>query len=189
MRSTLLLAALAAGAVDAFEKNVTVTDWTTTTVTQTVTASPVTVTVPAASQPPAPTSSVQPSTTAAPNLANAATAVANNVKSDLAKKDPAPAPEAEAEANPEAVPEEWSTTWEWSSTWATTWGGEEPATTMATTTSQAPAASPTNAYQSTALYNHNVHRSNHSCSSLDWDAKLEQSALTLANKCVYQHDT
>ena len=56
-------------------------------------------------------------------------------------------------------------------------------------TAPAPASSPTdNSYQGQVLYHHNVHRSNHSASPLEWDSGLEACAQALANKCVYQHD-
>ncbi|KAJ5620069.1 SCP-like extracellular protein [Penicillium lagena] len=63
-------------------------------------------------------------------------------------------------------------------------------TTMSTTTTTADTPAPTtNSYQSDVLYNHNIHRSNHSAPSVSWDNELEQTAHTLAARCVYQHDT
>ena len=59
---------------------------------------------------------------------------------------------------------------------------------MSTTTS-ADEAKPTNDYMHHVLYSHNVHRSNHSSNSLEWDSKLESSADVLAKRCVYTHDT
>jgi hypothetical protein len=161
-----------------------VTDWTTETVTETVTQWPTatpetanlvkqdTVVADAASS----SSSSSTSTSALPTV-------------DLAKKttaEPAPAP-TEAEADNVAG----ATTWFSTSYWSIP---AEPATTeapssLATTTSAAAAATPTNAYQETILYNHNVHRSNHSASSVTWSGSLESSARTLAQRCVYQHDT
>lgn len=198
MRSTLLLAALAAGAVDAFEKRVYVTDWTTVTVTKTVTAPAVTFTVPPVQQnqqPLSTSSSIEasPTTTAVPQVSQAAPQVSqpptvaiadnsdNSDSSALAKKSPAP----------EAVPQEGATTWEWSTTWASTWGGEQPAATLATSSSTAsePAATPSTHYETTVLYNHNIHRSNHSAPSLGWNKQLEESARVLASRCVYDHDT
>jgi len=56
-------------------------------------------------------------------------------------------------------------------------------------TAPAPASTPTdNSYQGQVLYHHNVHRSHHSASPLEWDSGLEACAQALANKCVYQHD-
>lgn len=111
---------------------------------------------------------------------------------DLTKKttaEPAPAPaptEAEVENAAAAA-----TTWFSTSYWSIP---AEPATTeaptsLSTSTSAAATATPTNAYQETLLYNHNVHRSNHSASSVTWSGSLESSARTLAERCVYQHDT
>ncbi|TPR02128.1 Nucleoporin complex subunit 54 family protein [Aspergillus niger] len=59
--------------------------------------------------------------------------------------------------------------------------------TLTTTITEYP--TPTVYENSAVLYNHNVHRSNHSASSLEWSSDLESSAYTLAAKCVYEHDT
>lgn len=61
-------------------------------------------------------------------------------------------------------------------------------TTLQTTTAPPPAA-PTNTYHQNVLYNHNVHRSNHSAPALSWSRDLEASAHKLAAQCVYRHDT
>jgi len=175
MRSTLLLAALAAGAVNALERRVYETDWTTVTVTKTVTAPAVTETVPAAQQ-----------AQVVYETSTESAAPAETEHSDLFKKstvivrDP---------ATDEAQPAE-STTY-WSTAWTSTIQPEPAPTTLSTSTSSAPEASatPANAYQQAVLYNHNVHRSNHSAPSVDWDSSLESSARALAAKCVYQHDT
>ncbi|RAL16846.1 CAP domain-containing protein [Aspergillus homomorphus CBS 101889] len=83
----------------------------------------------------------------------------------------------------------WTTAW--TSYWTSAWTSAAQPTTLATSTSTSASSTATasTAYQSTVLYNHNVHRSNHSASSLDWDSALESSAYTLAAKCVYEHDT
>ncbi|RAK79462.1 CAP domain-containing protein [Aspergillus fijiensis CBS 313.89] len=85
----------------------------------------------------------------------------------------------------------WTTAW--TSYWTSSWTSAAEPTTLATSTSTTESASSTatasTAYQSAVLYNHNIHRSNHSASSLDWDSSLESSAYTLAAKCVYEHDT
>ncbi|KAJ5902133.1 hypothetical protein N7495_002661 [Penicillium taxi] len=196
MRYSLLIAALAAGCVNATTKVVTVTDWTTTTVTETVTASPVTETVGAFKQ----AEVVKETSTETVTAAQTAT-------SELAKKSTVLVPEAQPTAlEREEVNAE---TFYWTSAWTSAWTSTyEPApitaaaetttaapvvvethSTLATSTSAAAAATATSAYQQKALYNHNVHRSNHTVSSLDWSADLESSAQTLAAKCVYEHDT
>ncbi|KAJ6091657.1 hypothetical protein N7467_003626 [Penicillium canescens] len=188
MRSALLFAAMAAGAcAKAIEKDVYVTDWTTTTVTETVTAWPTSTAATQVlvkedtidSQPSVPTDNALPTV-------------------DLSKKSTVTesAPQEAAAATQDAVeqapaPTAGATTWYSTSYW--TEGGAaattEAPTSLATTTSAASTATPTNAYQQAILYNHNVHRSNHSANSVTWSGSLESSARTLAAKCVYQHDT
>ncbi|SPQ19865.1 5c7548f3-fa18-4774-90c6-780829676d14 [Thermothielavioides terrestris] len=56
------------------------------------------------------------------------------------------------------------------------------------TTTQASAAQPSD-YTSTALYHHNVHRFNHSANALVWSDEHAQYAQTLAERCVFEHDT
>lgn len=92
-----------------------------------------------------------------------------------------PAPPATTQQGGEEV---WSTAW----TWGFTIGGGQPST-LSTTSAPEPTAAPANDYQNKVLFNHNVHRSNHSASSLSWDPKLEETARKLAQKCVYKHDT
>ncbi|RAK95558.1 CAP domain-containing protein [Aspergillus ibericus CBS 121593] len=78
----------------------------------------------------------------------------------------------------------------WTSYWTSSWSSAAAeSTTLATSTSSSATSTATSAYQSAVLYNHNVHRSNHSASSLSWSSSLESSAYTLAAKCVYEHDT
>jgi hypothetical protein len=183
MRSTLLFAALAAGAcAKVVEKEVYVTDWTTTTVTETVTQWPTT-------------------TANVPNLVKQNTVVAESTSSssststsalptvDLSKKttaEPAPAPTQEAAVNNAGGATTWYSTTYWS---IPAEPATAPAPTLSTSTSAAAAAAPTNAYQEKILYNHNVHRSNHSAASVTWSGSLESSARTLAERCVYKHDT
>ncbi|KAJ5658338.1 uncharacterized protein N7484_001987 [Penicillium longicatenatum] len=195
MRSTLLLAALAAGCVSAFEKRVYVTDWTTVTVTETITAPTVTETVPAVEK--------------VPVVITTSTSVADvEANTDLFKKSTVP-PESATSAAPvvpvsteaatteaaktEAAPTEAASTSYWSTAWTSTIEAAAPSSTLATSTSASSAssatASATNAYQQAVLYNHNIHRSNHSVSSLEWSADLESSAQTLAARCTYEHDT
>jgi type IV secretory pathway VirB10-like protein len=55
-------------------------------------------------------------------------------------------------------------------------------------TSQPEAAQPSD-YISTALYHHNIHRFNHSAAALEWDDEIAGYAQTLAERCVFEHDT
>lgn len=198
MRSSLLLAALAAGAANAYVKHVYVTDWTTVTVTTTVTEPAVTETVPAAQQDQV---VYQTSTAPAPvetqlsELSKKSTVIVpESVTSQAPENTPAPQtqpqPQLQGQPQPQPQPQPSSVSTSWFSTaWTST---IEPASsTLATSTSAASTASstPANSYQQTVLYNHNIHRSNHSAPSVDWSADLESSARTLAARCVYQHDT
>ncbi|KAH8662602.1 CAP domain-containing protein, partial [Xylariales sp. PMI_506] len=56
-----------------------------------------------------------------------------------------------------------------------------------TSTAQAATASPTDLI-SAALYNHNVHRANHSASDVTWLDEIADYAQTTANTCVFAHD-
>ncbi|KAJ5082646.1 hypothetical protein N7532_011689 [Penicillium argentinense] len=170
MRSSLFLAALAAGAVNAYEKRVYVTDWTTVTVTKTVTAPAVTETVTPVQQIQAADTTVSTSTTETP------APVADTT--ELSKKS------TEVAATTEYFSTAWTSTLEASSTMQTS---SSSSTSAPASTSSGSSA--TNSYQQAILYNHNVHRSNHSASSLDWDSELESTAHTLAARCVYEHDT
>lgn len=76
----------------------------------------------------------------------------------------------------------------------TTTQAPAPTTTAAATTawSSEPATSVTAAagsYQSIVLAHHNVHRQNHSAGAVTWAADLESSAQTVAESCVYAHNT
>jgi uncharacterized protein YkwD len=53
----------------------------------------------------------------------------------------------------------------------------------------APSPSAANSYQAAILQNHNIHRANHSADALSWSSDLEKSAQTLAQGCVYEHNT
>lgn len=198
MRSTLFLAALAAGAAHAYEKRVYVTDWTTVTVTKTVTAPAVTETVAAVQQNQADTVTL--TSTSTPVQAPAPVAeTTSSLTSDLAKKstEVVPEPAATTQAAQQEPVSSWSTAW--TSTFeaaaATTLQPQpQPSSSSSTSTSSAAAATGTSSgvsqqYIEKVLYNHNVHRSNHSVSSLDWHDDLYQAAKTLADKCVYEHDT
>lgn len=43
-------------------------------------------------------------------------------------------------------------------------------------------------YASTAVYHHNIHRSNHSAPSISWSDKHASYAAESARKCVFKHD-
>ncbi|KAJ5917446.1 hypothetical protein N7466_011000 [Penicillium verhagenii] len=195
MRSTLLIAALAAGCVSAFEKRVYVTDWTTVTVTETITAPTVTETVPAVKKVPfvfETTTSVPDAVTTSVSVAETSTTPAATVEvnTDLYKKSTVP-PDTTTTSVAQAAPTEAASTSYYSTAWTSTIEPSAASSTLATSTSSASTAtaSATNAYQQQVLYNHNIHRSNHSVSSLEWSADLESSAYTLAARCTYEHDT
>ncbi|KAJ5135642.1 uncharacterized protein N7515_004920 [Penicillium bovifimosum] len=178
MRSAVLLAALAVGTcAKVIEKEVYVTEWTTTTVTTTVTQWPTHATVAHTKQGPA--ANNEPADPPLPTV-------------DLSKKatvlpDPAlPAPTAGGDAQGAPV----ATTWYVTSTW------EEPAKpattsleTRATATAPTTTAKAANSYQESLLYNHNIHRSKHTANSLAWSQDLADKARTLAMRCKYEHDT
>jgi hypothetical protein len=181
MRSAVLLAALAVGTcAKVIQKEVYVTEWTTTTVTETVTQWPTHTTVALAKQ--APAANNKPVDPPLPTV-------------DLSKKatilpDPAaPAPTAGGDA--QGAPS--ATTWYVTSSWEEP---AKPATTSATslettTTATAPTttAKAANSYQESLLYNHNIHRSKHTANSLAWSQDLADKARTLAMRCKYEHDT
>jgi hypothetical protein len=187
MRSNLFLAALAAGAAHAYEKRVYVTDWTTVTVTKTVTAPAVTETV-------TPIQQVQVANTVFTTSTEAPAVVETKTTSDLAKK------------STEAVPVNEPATSYFSTAWTSTFEAassteqaQAPASTSSTTQAAAASTSTasssdlpaglTAAYKADVLHNHNVHRSNHSVSALDWHNDLFEAARTLAEQCVYKHNT
>lgn len=197
MRSNLFLAALAAGAAHAYEKRVYVTDWTTVTVTKTVTASAVTETVTPAQQ-------IQVADTVFTTSTEAPAVAETKSTSDLAKKSTEAVPMNEpattqaAEAQPEAT--SWFST-AWTSTFEAASSTEQaPAPASTSSTTQAAASTSTASssdlpagltakYKADVLHNHNVHRSNHSASALDWHDDLFEAARLVTEKCVYAHDT
>lgn len=69
---------------------------------------------------------------------------------------------------------------------------KQPAPEPKPTTSAAPAPAPAppsdGSYESTMLYRHNIHRSNHSAGDLTWDSTLAQYAENTAKTCVFEHD-
>ncbi|KAJ5578098.1 PR-1-like protein [Penicillium hispanicum] len=187
MRSALLVAALAAGCANAYEKHVYVTDWTTVTVTETVTASAVTITVPAAKQVQVPTTTTTSSTFTPPPAVNIESSSSEPPKTPTV----APVPPVSSTTWAPAPAETEGTTSYWSTAWTSSWGGASTSevSPSATSTSTAAGSTASTAYQSAVLFNHNVHRSNHSASDLEWSASLESSAYTLAASCNYGHNT
>lgn len=192
MRYSLLLAALAAGCVNAAEKQVIVTDWSQVVVTETVTAPAVTETLPPVEKQQVvyETETEQP---AAP---------ATTEQSELAKKSTVVVEDTQTSTHEAPAPVQSVFSTAWTSSWEIlpTTQAEQPqpatttaqpaSSTLATSTSSAqPESTGANAYQQAVLYNHNIHRSNHSSPSVDWDDKLKESAHVLAARCVYEHDT
>jgi hypothetical protein len=53
----------------------------------------------------------------------------------------------------------------------------------------APAAPASNDYSDVVVYNHNVHRANHSAPDAVWSQTLADTALKIAQSCVYAHNT
>ncbi|KAJ5288336.1 hypothetical protein PENANT_c069G09107 [Penicillium antarcticum] len=185
MRATFLFVALAAGAVNAYEKSVYIIDWTTITATKAVTASTVTEIIPPANQ-----AQVGYDTT------TLSAAAIDCERFNLPKQSTS----APATSMPTSAPitsaGEVQAAGESTSYWSTAWAFtiEPESTTSATSTpaistSAATTAVAANAYQQAVLYNHNIHRSNHSAPPVGWSVDLETSARALASKCVYEHDT
>lgn len=229
MRPSLLIAALAVGAVNALEKRVYVTDWTTTTVYNTVTEG--------AAENQHPTQQAQPAQTVytTTTVAPPPETTSSDQNKDIAPvapqptttQGPAPGPESQSQnqapvhnkqnqapahnqQNPPPVPTQGQpqnqqnpppapaptqhqaqpkpqTTSYYTTKWTST-VDRDPTSTLSTATAD-PTAPPMNAYQQAVLYNHNIHRSNHSAPSVDWSSELEESARKLANGCVYEHNT
>jgi outer membrane biosynthesis protein TonB len=182
MRSAVILAALAVGTcARVIEKEVYVTEWTTTTVTETVTQWPTN----------APSTAVlvkQDPT----KPANAAIHTADIFKKTTVESVPPAAPT----PAPEVEPAEPSSATTWSSATEAeiqpvTSSAAPVATSSATSTTAAATAAPSavNSYQESVLHYHNIHRSDHSASALSWSDDLAQAAHTLASRCVYGHDT
>lgn len=206
MRSSLLLAALAVGSVNALVKREYVTDWTTVIVTKTVIAPAETTTVPPTHQGHHPTPEVVTETTTAQAPAETdhtapskkSTVVVPDTTTAQAPEN-SPSPESQPQPQPQSMDQaqpqpmgqaQQPTTSESTSTTEPTSTSEPASTTLSTTTAaSAPTANPVNHYQQAVLYNHNIHRSNHSAPSVDWSSDLEASAHKLAARCVYQHDT
>lgn len=197
MRSSLLLAALAAASANAYVKRVYVTDWTTVTVTKTVTAPAVTETVSTRTVSPVQQSQVVVQTSTPPAPVETSTAppapVETSSPTELDKKSTIVVPESMTAQPPADSPSPQPQTTSESTSWFTSaWTStiEPSSSTMATAVAATtPSSTPVNAYQQAILYNHNIHRSNHSAPSVDWSSDLESSARALASRCVYEHDT
>ncbi|KAJ9492165.1 hypothetical protein VN97_g1067 [Penicillium thymicola] len=191
MRSAVIFAALAVGTcARVIEKEVYVTEWTTTTITETVTQWPTNT----------PSAAVlvkqdhtKPTNAALPTL-------------DISKKDPAEVEAASAAAPTTAAavvePEPSSATTSSTTSSSTTEAELKPVTTAApaatsvatssaTSTTAAATGAPNaaNSYQKSILHYHNLHRSDHSASGLTWSGDLAGAAHTLASRCEYGHDT
>jgi len=62
-----------------------------------------------------------------------------------------------------------------------------PSSAAPSSAAAAPSASPTD-YASTAVFNHNQHRTNHSASVVAWNQTLADWAAITAKTCVFAHD-
>ncbi|KAJ5789954.1 uncharacterized protein N7518_006965 [Penicillium psychrosexuale] len=215
MRSAVIVAALAVGTcARVIEKEVYVTEWTTTTVTETIT------------QWPTSTSTLN---TAVLVKQSTKTANAAHPTVDVSRKEVESAPAAASTttaAGVEAVEPSSATSSTSSSTTSSivpsstteaeivavtssatsvATSSEAPATVAPTTTAAATTSvatssatsttaaaatsSSTDSYQESILYYHNIHRSEHSVGDLTWSDDLAGAANTLASRCVYGHDT
>lgn len=198
MRSAVIFAALAVGScARVIEKEVYVTEWTTTTVTETVTQWPTNT----------------PSTAVLVKQDHTKTTNAALPTVDVAKKAPAEVESAPAAASTTTaaapttaaavVESEPSSSTTSSTTSSSTTEAElktvataapvttSVATSSATSTTAAATAatSATSSYQESILHYHNLHRSDHSASGLTWSEDLAGAAKTLASTCSYGHDT
>lgn len=198
MRSAVIFAALAVGTcARVIEKEVYVTEWTTTTVTETVTQWPTNT----------------PSTAVLVKQDHTKTTNAALPTVDVAKKAPAEVESAPAAASTTTaaapttaaavVESEPSSSTTSSTTSSSTTEAElktvstaapvttSVATSSATSTTAAAtaASSAGSSYQESILHYHNLHRSDHSASGLTWSEDLAGAAKTLASRCEYGHDT
>ncbi|KAJ5950370.1 uncharacterized protein N7479_008783 [Penicillium vulpinum] len=207
MRSAVIFAALAVGTcAKVIQKEVYVTEWTTTTVTETVTQWP--------------TAAANTAVVVKQDHVNHHTKQAAHPTVDLSNKAPvaveteAAAAAASTTAAAEVEDVKPTSTTSSSTTEAatiqavttrasTTEAEVEPvttsaapsttsvATTEAASTTAAATAAPSagTSYQESILHYHNIHRRDHSSPDLTWAADLEQAANTLASRCEYGHDT
>lgn len=198
MRSAVILAALAVGTcAKVIQKEVYVTEWTTTTVTETITQwpnGPSTATL--VKQHPALTTKLAEAPIPTVDLSKKATAAAV----DSAPAPAAPAPTASAVEVESVQTSSASTS---SATTSSSTSSAEPiqpvtssatssAAPVETSSAAAPSSTSTSAsgsYQESVLENHNIHRRVHSADDMTWSAELEDIARQVAEKCVYAHDT
>jgi hypothetical protein len=173
-----------------------VTDWTTVTVTKTVTAPAVTETV-------TPVQQVQVANTVLTTSTEAPAIVETKSTSDLAKKSTEAVPVNEPATTQAAQVQQEPATSYFSTAWTSTFEAassteqaQAPASTSSTTQAAAASTSSpallgnlTPEYISNVLHNHNVHRTNHSVTALDWHDNLYTAARILAEQCVYKHNT
>ena len=89
----------------------------------------------------------------------------------------APAPTSTTEAPAPTSTEETST-----------WSSPSPKSTEQPTNTGSSGSTPTS-YQEITVYHHNLHRQNHSAPNIEWSDSLAQSAATIAASCVYAHNT
>lgn len=81
------------------------------------------------------------------------------------------------------------------STWIAPTTSAAPSSTAAASSSSAPSSTDSGStgvpstYAQKVLLSHNVHRANHSASNLAWSDSLASSAQTIAESCVYAHNT
>lgn len=196
MRSAVIFAALAVGTcARVIEKEVYVTEWTTTTVTETVTQWP--------THTPDTAVLVKEDHTKPTNTARSTVDVSKKTTSEV-ESAPAAAPTTAAavvESEPSSAITS-STTSSSITPSSTTEAELKPVTTAApattsvatssaTSTTAAATAAPSAAssYQESILHYHNLHRSDHSASGLTWSDDLAGAANTLATRCEYGHDT
>lgn len=127
----------------------------------------VTVTVTAGAEPPVQTEPVfveppapapTPTTTEAPEVIEAPVDVPTKAPEPSKAPEPAPQPDPKPAPQPDPKPE------------------------------PAPQPQPGTDYKSTVLYQHNIHRLNHSAPALEWDDTLAQYAENTAKGCVFAHD-
>lgn len=78
---------------------------------------------------------------------------------------------------PEATPEPKPTT-----------AVQVPATTVQDKPAETVAAPADNGFESTALYHHNIHRSNHSSPEISWNGEIAGYAANTAATCKFAHD-
>ncbi|KAK4861637.1 hypothetical protein LT330_003672 [Penicillium expansum] len=200
MRSAVIFAALAVGTcARVIEKEVYVTEWTTTTVTETVTQWPTNTPSAAVS---VKQDHTKPTTAAALPTVEVSKKIPAEVESAPAAVSTTAAAPTTAAAVVESAEPSSATTFSTSSSSTTEVEIKAVTTSVApavtsvatssatsTTATATAAATAGSSYQETILYYHNIHRSEHSASGLTWSEDLAGAAQTLAARCTYAHDT